>query len=228
MYYTLYFTVILTVASNEDKFKLYTRLRNDVLACRKCDLWRTRTNAVPGEGNLNSFIMFIGEAPGRQEDIEGRPFVGPAGKLLTSLIESIGLRREEVYITNVVKCRPPGNRDPRPSEITACSPYLNFEIKLLKPKLIVTLGRHSTSYILGLANIRASGISKVRGNTYEVTIFNLRVLVFPTYHPAAALYNPRLRDILEKDFARIGSLISRILSVNVSHKGKQLSLDEFL
>jgi len=120
-------------------------IAEQVRNCRKCDLWKTRKNAVPGEGNPHAEIMFVGEAPGENEDIEGKPFVGAAGKLLTKLItEVLGLKREDVFITNVVKCRPPQNRDPTEEEMTACSPYLRMQIDIIKPKLIVTLGRHST------------------------------------------------------------------------------------
>ena len=219
------------VSDENTKYQQYLALREKILNCRKCDLWRNRTNAVPGEGDLNSIIMFIGEAPGRQEDIEGRPFVGPAGKLLTSLLESIGLRRELVYITNVVKCRPPGNRDPKPIEISSCAPYLNAEIKIIRPKLIVTLGRHSSSYIFSLAGMSISGISKIRGSLRKIRLFDFDVLVLPTYHPAAALYNPRLKDALQEDFKKMYNIVSQISEGSKGlirgTKGRQSSLDEF-
>ena len=216
------------MVSNDMKYRKYLELREQILKCRKCNLWQSRTNPVPGEGDLNSVIMFIGEAPGRQEDIEGRPFVGPAGKLLTNLLESIGLRRDRVYITNVVKCRPPGNRDPRPIEISSCSPYLNAEIRIIRPKLIVTLGRHSSSYILNSAGMSVSGISRIRGSLRKIRLFDLDVLVLPTYHPAAALYNPRLKNVLQEDFKKIRNTISRISKGLIEGtKGRQSSLDEF-
>jgi len=219
------------VSDENTKYQQYLALREKILNCHKCGLWQNRTNAVPGEGNLNSIIMFIGEAPGRQEDIEGRPFVGPAGKLLTSLLESIGLRRELVYITNVVKCRPPGNRDPKPIEISSCSPYLNAEIEIIRPRLIVTLGRHSSSYIFSLAGMSISGISKIRGSLRKIRLFDFDVLVLPTYHPAAALYNPRLKNVLQEDFKKIRNILSQISEsfkgLVKETRGRQSSLDEF-
>ncbi|MEJ2776834.1 type-4 uracil-DNA glycosylase [Sulfolobaceae archaeon RB850M] len=182
-----------------------------VRSCTKCNLWKSRTNAVPGEGPSNAKIMFIGEAPGENEDLEGRPFVGAAGKLLTKLIEEIlGLKRNEVFITNVVKCRPPNNRDPTEEEILACSPYLDSQIEVIKPKIIVTLGKHSTSYIFSKASITFTSISKVRGKWYVWKKGEeVEIKVFPTYHPAAALYNPSLRKVLEEDFRKIRSEIGK-------------------
>lgn len=178
-------------------------IEGKIKQCRKCRLWGTRTNAVPGEGPENAEIMFIGEAPGANEDRQGRPFVGAAGQLLTELLRKAGLSRDEVYITNVVKCRPPGNRDPRPDEIAACSPYLDAQIKIIKPRIIVTLGRHSTKYLLRKGGVNISGITRVRGKTFKIEIEGIPVTVVPTYHPAAALYNPRLKTILEKDFIEL-------------------------
>jgi len=178
-------------------------IEEEIKQCRKCRLWETRINAVPGEGPENAEVMFIGEAPGANEDRQGRPFVGAAGQLLTELLQKAGLSRDEVYITNVVKCRPPGNRDPRPDEIAACSPYLDAQIRVIKPKIIVTLGRHSTKYLLGKGGINVSGITRVRGKTFKIEIGGIPVTVVPTYHPAAALYNPRLRTVLEKDFIEL-------------------------
>ncbi len=190
-------------------------LANTIRACRKCKLSLTRRNAVPGEGNPKASVMIIGEAPGATEDEMGRPFVGSAGKLLDELMKRIGLDRSKVYITNLVKCRPPNNRDPEADEISACSPYLDLQISLIKPKLIVTLGNFSTSYILGKIGIRDARISKVRGKFYFWK--ELDVTVFPTYHPAAALYNPRLRKVLEEDFDAIGRRIN----------SKRVTIDSF-
>mgnify|MGYP000017520796 FL=1 len=179
----------------------YQKLVEEILSCRKCDLWKTRTNAVVGEGPLNAEIMFIGEAPGYNEDIQGRPFVGAAGKLLTELITKIiGIERSSVYITNVVKCRPPENRDPKEDEINACTPYLLRQLEIIKPKIIVTLGRHSTKFIFKLMSKPFYSISRVRGKVFVGRILSFDTRVIPTYHPAAALYNPRLRSEIEKDF----------------------------
>ncbi len=192
---------------SSNKEELMKRLKERIRNCKKCHLWETRTNAVPGNGNLYSEIMFVGEAPGYNEDVQGKPFVGAAGKLLNELLISIGLKRDDVYITNVVKCRPPNNRDPKSDEIAICSPYLDEEIQIIAPKVIVTLGRHSTKYLLSKVGLKSISISRIHGRTFNISSNNLKVLVIPTFHPAAALYNPRLKNILVNDFKIIGSII---------------------
>ena len=173
----------------------------EIRACHKCDLSRSRRNAVPGEGNLDAVVMFIGEAPGYWEDIKGRPFVGAAGRLLDEMLSKIGLSRGAVYIANILKCRPPENRDPLPIEEEACTPFLDQQIGIIKPKFIMTLGRHSASYILSKAGFEiAEGITKLRGRVYEANLWGTKVFIIPTYHPAAALYNIKYRDELEGDF----------------------------
>jgi len=175
-------------------------VETEIRACRKCELWRLRRNSVPGEGNLDATVMFIGEAPGYWEDVKGRPFVGAAGKLLDEMLSKIGLSRGEVYIANILKCRPPENRDPLPVEVKACAPFLDQQIEVIKPRFIVTLGRHSASYILSKAGFEAASITKVRGRVFKVSLLGLEVFVVPMYHPAAALYNVKYRDELENDF----------------------------
>ena len=183
---------------------------NEIKACRKCELWKTRHNAVPGEGSLDASILFVGEAPGYWEDVKGRPFVGAAGKVLDTLLAEINLSRIRVYITNVVKCRPPENRDPSPVEVETCTPYLNRQIKVIQPEIIVTLGRHATSYVLSEAGLKeAAGITKLRGKVYSVKLFGLPVSVLPTFHPAAVLHNPKYKDALERDFHFLKSLVER-------------------
>ncbi|MGC9105247.1 MAG: type-4 uracil-DNA glycosylase [Thermoprotei archaeon] len=183
------------------------KIAEEVRACTKCRLHLTRTNAVPGEGNPKATVMFIGEAPGENEDLQGRPFVGAAGSVLTKAIEEIlGLRRSDVFITNVVKCRPPNNRDPEDDEIAACSPYLERQIASIKPKIIVTLGRHSTRYLMERFGRRFRSILAVRGQPFEVDFGYGSVTVFPTLHPAAVLYNPRLRELFEEDFRKLARL----------------------
>jgi len=179
---------------------LMDEVRSEVEACRRCGLWRRRRNPVPGEGSLNAAVMFIGEAPGYWEDVRGRPFVGAAGKLLDEMLEGIGLSRGDVYIGNVLKCRPPGNRDPRPDEVLACAPHLERQIEIIRPRAIVTMGRHSTSQILSKAGFEARGITGARGRVYEGQVLGLEVRIIPAYHPAAALYNPKYRNALESDF----------------------------
>jgi len=188
--------------SKQDHLKT---IEAEVKACRKCVLWKSRKNPVAGEGNPNAAVMFIGEAPGYWEDVRGRPFVGAAGKLLDEMLSRIGLSRSEVYIANILKCRPPENRDPLPIEVKACTPFLNRQIQIIKPRLIVTLGRHSTSYILSKAGFKdVEGITKLRGKVYAADVLGLRVSVIPTYHPAAALYSAKYRGGLEGDFQLLG------------------------
>lgn len=182
------------------------KLIQDIKTCTKCGLCKGRKNAVPGEGSYESQVMFIGEGPGADEDAQGRPFVGAAGKLLTQLIENIGLKREDVFIANVVKCRPPNNRDPLPEEIAVCWPYLVEQINLIKPKLIVTLGRHSMGRFLpGLK------ISDVHGQPKRANgIWQSRQVYLPLYHPAVALYDPNKKVTLLEDFKKIPLVLKKI------------------
>lgn len=167
--------------------------------CTFCDLCRTRTHAVPGEGSPTARIFLIGEAPGFNEDKQGRPFVGNAGKFLNELLAKAGLQREDVFITNVVKCRPPGNRDPMPDEIAACSDYLDQQIETIDPDVIVTLGRFSMQRWF-----KNERISKIHG---EPRVVGKRLIV-PMYHPAAALHQAALRSTIEEDFARLPKILA--------------------
>ena len=169
-------------------------------ACQKCPLHYSRKNAVVGEGPVNAEIVFIGEGPGFHENEQGRPFVGAAGKLLDELLGKIGLKREQVYITNVVKCRPPGNRDPQPEELAACSDYLERQLQAINPRVIVTLGRYSMARYL--PNVK---ISDVHGQGMMVR----GKLIVPMYHPAAALHQPSLKPMLEHDFFNLPALIAQ-------------------
>jgi len=190
---------------------MLSQLEGEVRGCRKCPLCLTRHQAVPGEGNPNSKLAFVGEAPGYYEDLEGRPFVGAAGKLLTEMIEErLGIKRQDVYITNIVKCRPPGNRDPSPKEVEICSPYLERQLEIIKPKIIVSLGRHSTIYLLSKAGISAKGILSVRGRTYQVRSDPVSFLLMPTIHPAAALYDPKNVKILRCDFEKLKNILKKL------------------
>lgn len=173
-------------------------LNQQIHACQECALHRARTNAVPGEGAPNASLMFIGEGPGFNEDRQGRPFVGPAGQFLDELLLSIGLKREDVFITNMVKCRPPNNRDPFPGEISSCSRYLDAQIDSIKPAVIVPLGRHALARWFP-----RDSISKVRARP---RVFD-GITLFPLYHPAAALHNSALRATIESDFAKLGALL---------------------
>ena len=178
-------------------------LVDEIRSCTLCSLSEKRTNAVPGEGSRTSDIMFIGEGPGFYEDRDARPFVGPAGHFLDELLASIGLRRGDVYITNMVKCRPPNNRDPLPGEIRACQPYLDSQIEIISPKVIVTLGRFSFGKLFP-----GESISRARGKPRRWK----EIMVYPMYHPAAALHNPALRPVIEGDFSRLPSLVDRVVS----------------
>jgi DNA polymerase len=173
---------------------------SEVKACRRCGLWKTRKNAVPGEGSPEAKIMFVGEAPGYWEDVKGRPFVGAAGKFLDTLLAEAGLKRGQVFIGNVLKCRPPGNREPAPVEIEACTPFLDRQISAIQPKLIVTLGHYSTAYIFSKAGIAFKGITEARGKFYQARVLGLAVTVFPTLHPAAGLYSAKYKQLLIDDF----------------------------
>lgn len=181
----------------------YEGLVSEILSCTRCPLHSSRTRAVPGEGPLNASIMFVGEAPGRSEDLEGRPFVGSAGKLLDSLLSSIGVERGGVYITNVVKCRPPGNREPFDSEVRACNPYLRRQISMIKPKIIVALGRIAGRTLYEMAGLRWDSIRAARGRVERVRVEGVDLMLTVTFHPAAALYNPGLREELENDFKNV-------------------------
>lgn len=187
----------------DDRKKELEKVREEVLVCTKCPLSKSRNIAVPGEGSINSEIMFIGEAPGANEDREGIPFCGNAGKFLDEMLAAIDLKREDIFITNTVKCRPSENRDPEDCEKEACRPFLNRQFKAINPKLIVCLGRHSTAtYLPG-----AGGISKLHGKALKRP--DGRVYL-PLYHPAAALHNGSLRDTLLSDFKKIPLIIKKI------------------
>ena len=178
-----------------------------VSGCTKCPLAGGRTQVVFGSGDSNSDLMFVGEAPGFHEDKQGIPFVGAAGKLLDQLLAGIGLSRAEVFVVNVLKCRPPGNRDPMPEEIEACESHLWRQIELIQPRVVATLGNFATKLLSG----RPTGITRVHGQEQETTLGGRRVLLYPIYHPAAALYTPRMLEVLQSDFARLPELLGREL-----------------
>ncbi|MEL9990918.1 MAG: type-4 uracil-DNA glycosylase [Thermoproteus sp.] len=178
-------------------------IAKQIQMCTKCRLHETRRRPVPGEGRAERGVMIVGEAPGEKEDEEGRPFVGAAGRLLTQALNKLGVdRARDVFITNVVKCRPPGNREPLDDEIAACLPYLVEQIKAIRPRLIIALGFYSAKTLMGLAGRKVVKISEVRGRCFNVKIADVETAVCVTYHPAAALYNPGLRDVLEGDLAK--------------------------
>jgi uracil-DNA glycosylase len=182
--------------------------RDAVADCTKCALSQGRTQVVFGAGAPDADLMFVGEAPGFHEDKQGVPFVGAAGQLLSKLLDGIGLKREDVYIANVLKCRPPGNRDPQLEEIESCEPHLWRQIELIQPKLICTLGNFATKLLSG----RPAGITQVHGRPQDVALGGNEVTLYPIFHPAAALYTPRMLAVLQEDFARIPELLGRAVA----------------
>ena len=186
------------------------RRRDDLVAfyhqlegCTKCPLAEGRNTVVFGSGDPDADLMFVGEAPGFHEDKQGKPFVGQAGKLLDKLLAEIGLTRREVFIANVLKCRPPGNRDPQPAEIEACESHLFRQVELIRPRVICSLGNFATKLLSG----RPLGITRVHGQPQEVTLGGNSVTLYPLYHPAAALYTPSMLTVLEQDFAKLPALL---------------------
>ena len=177
-------------------------LRVQVESCRRCPLCDGRTQTVFGVGNPHARVMFIGEAPGKNEDLQGEPFVGAAGHYLNELLGCAGLRREDVFIANVLKCRPPGNRDPRPEEIQTCTPFLREQTRTIDPEVLVTLGKFSTQFVLKTQ----VGIPRLHGRVQRAGKF----LVFPIFHPAAALYDGAKREALENDFVTLGELLHQL------------------
>jgi len=184
----------------------------DTATCTRCALAQGRTQVVFGSGSPNADLMFVGEAPGFHEDQQGVPFVGQAGKLLDKLLGGIGLTRADVFVANVLKCRPPGNRDPLPEEIASCEPHLFRQIELIQPTLVATLGNFATKLLSG----KPAGITKVHGYEQEVTLGSRTVLLYPIFHPAAALYTPSMLKVLEEDFARIPSILENAVETELA------------
>src|SRR6478672_11912547 len=177
----------------------------ETAGCERCPLAATRGQVVFGAGDPDAELMLVGEAPGYHEDQGGDPFAGQTGDLLVRLLQGIGLERDEVYLANVLKCRPPQNRDPLEAEIASCEPHLFRQIELIRPRVVATLGNFATKLLSG----RSLGITRVHGQEQEVTLGGRRVLLYPIYHPAAALYTPRMLDVLKDDFARLPELMGR-------------------
>ncbi len=176
---------------------------DQVAGCTRCALAQTRTQVVFGAGSPTAELMFVGEAPGFHEDKNGIPFVGAAGKLLSKLLDGIGLSRDDVYICNTVKCRPPGNRNPLPEELEACETHLFRQIEIIQPRLVATLGNFATKLLSG----KPAGITQVHGREQQVVLGGRPVTLYPIFHPAAALYTPRMLQVLEEDFRRIPELL---------------------
>jgi uracil-DNA glycosylase family 4 len=195
-----------------------SELYQEVARCQQCEIAKFRTNVVPGEGAEDADIMFIGEAPGWHEDQQGHPFVGPAGQFLDTLLASIGLKREQVYIANVIKCRPTGNRDPLPAEIRNCRPWLERQIEIIRPKMIVTLGRYSMAMFFP-----GKSISKIHGTAQKRD----DVIYYAMYHPAAALHQQSLRQAIEADMLKIPALLAESKNIQEAKpQPQQLSMFE--
>jgi uracil-DNA glycosylase len=193
--------------SREGRRKRLVEIYKEASICTRCPLSETRTNVVFGAGNSDADLMFVGEAPGAEEDRQGLPFVGRAGGLLTELLAGIGLQRSDVWITNVLRCRPPGNRDPQPVEIESCQPYTHSQLDLIQPKVVATLGNFATKLLTG----NRAGITRVRGTPQVHELGSRTVFVMPLLHPAAALRTPSLVDTLREDFAKLPGLIEHEL-----------------
>ncbi len=173
-----------------------------ITECRKCSLWQSRTHVVCGSGNPDAGLVFIGEAPGEKEDLQGEAFVGPAGALLTHYLKVIGLTRSDVFITNIIKCRPPGNRDPEAEEIQLCEPYLVEQLDIMEPAVICTLGRYAAQTLLRTSE----SISRMRGNIYQYH----GITLLPTFHPASLLYSPKNKELFEKDFQLLRTIYDKV------------------
>lgn len=190
----------------------FKQLEESILNCHKCNLYKTRKNPVVGEGSVNARIMFIGEAPGFNEDNSGKPFVGAAGKVLDKLLESIQLSREEIYITNVIKCRPPNNRNPSNEEIDLCTNYLNKQLEIINPKIICCLGNFATKFILEKFDLKnkINKITELHGKILKISNLKGDLKIIPMFHPAVATYNINKIDILKKDFETLKSELNKM------------------
>ncbi|MBN2065711.1 MAG: uracil-DNA glycosylase [Candidatus Thermoplasmatota archaeon] len=182
-------------------------ITKSVMTCTRCELYKTRTHAVAGEGTITSPLLFIGEAPGHHEDMQGKPFVGKAGNILDELLASIGLNRHDIYITNILKCRPPQNRNPLKSEISACSIYLEKQLECIQPKILVPLGNFATAYLFEKFGLHFTRISDVCGKLYRVTTLSGTTTIAPLYHPAVVTYDSSKKAQLLKDMEALKSAL---------------------
>ncbi len=190
-----------------DKSGIFDQLSNEIHQCKKCDLFKTRTNAVVGEGSLNADLFFIGEAPGFNEDKQGRPFVGRAGAILDELLQSINLKRSDIFIANILKCRPPNNRNPAKKEIESCTPFLERQLEIINPKIIIPMGSFSSEFIFSKYDIPFTKISEVHGKLFTKKTLYSTVHIIPMYHPAVATYNPNKISVLLEDIKQVEQYI---------------------
>jgi uracil-DNA glycosylase len=208
--------------SAEERRAKLVELFNEVQACTKCPLSETRNKAVFGAGDADADLMFVGEAPGAEEDRQGLPFVGRAGQLLNELLEGIGMSRKSVFIANVLKSRPPGNRDPQPLEIESCRPYLFEQVRLIEPRVVCTLGNFATKLLSG----SPAGITKVRGTPQVHELGGRTVFLFPLFHPAAALRTPAVKETLRGDFERLPDLLSGPMPTSAAEIDEALEAED--
>jgi DNA polymerase len=190
-----------------DKSDIFDKLSEEIHQCKQCELFKTRSNPVVGEGSLDADLFFIGEAPGYNEDKQGRPFVGRAGAILDDLLQSIDLKRSDIFIANILKCRPPNNRNPTKTEISLCTAFLERQLEIVNPKIIIPMGSFSTAYIFLKYDIPFTKISEVHGKLYTKNTLYSKVHVIPMYHPAVATYNPNKKSVLLDDIQQVKQYI---------------------
>lgn len=193
-----------------DKQNQIQQITVEINLCKKCELSLSRLNTVPGEGSLDTKVVLVGEAPGKKEDELGRPFVGRAGALLDSLLDGVGLKRSEVYILNILKCRPPKNRRPKKVEVVSCENYLMSQLETLKPGVVVPMGNSALSYFQRKFNLEKAVIGDVHGKSVKIQTEWGQILLFPLYHPAAAIYNRQLIEVLREDIEYLSNIMNRI------------------
>ena len=194
----------------KSKEQLIEDLSREINNCKKCELWKTRNKALVGDGSVNARIMVIGESPGYNEDLQGRAFVGEAGKILDQLLYIIKLKRSNIYITNVLKCHPPKNHNPTKQEIDSCINYLDKQIEVIKPKIIITLGKYASKEILNKFNLEFSKISEVHGKLFDVKTSFGNIKIMPMYHPAVACYRSEMMDTIKNDFVKLGEIVEQV------------------
>jgi len=212
------------VSDAEERRKRLVEVYHEASGCLKCPLSETRTKVVFGNGNSDADLMFVGEAPGAEEDRQGLPFVGRAGGLLTQLLGEIGMSRDDVFVANVLKCRPPGNRDPQPAEVESCRPYLETQVELIQPRVIATLGNFATKLLSG----NPTGITRVRGTPQVHELGGRTVFLLPLFHPAAALRTPSLAETLRQDFATIPGLLEQEAPAPAAAEPEPVGADELV
>jgi DNA polymerase len=189
------------------KKEVFEKITIYIGKCKKCNLYKTSKRPVIGNGSYDAKILFIGESPGFNEDLQGKPFVGKAGVILNELLESIGLKRNEVYIANILKCRPPNNRNPLKNEILACTEYLDKQINIIQPKIVVPLGNFASSFIFRKFNLTYDKISNIHGKIFKTKTVFSNIKIIPLFHPAVAIYNPKMKQTLIEDFKKLKQIV---------------------